>query len=51
VYNKDSIHELQGYAEKAVGHLPDGEIVQFERVGFVRLEKQKKELVGIFTHK
>jgi glutamyl-tRNA synthetase len=51
IYNKDSIHELHGYAEKAVGHLPDGEIVQFERVGFVRLEKQKKELVGVFTHK
>jgi len=25
--------------------------VQFERVGFVRLEKQKTGLVGFFTHK
>jgi len=50
-YNPDSLHELQGYAEKAVLGLPVGEIVQFERVGFVRLEKQKKDLVGIFTHK
>lgn len=50
-YNPDSLHEMHGYAEHAVSRLPDGEIVQFERVGFVRLERQKKELVGIFTHK
>jgi len=50
-YNPDSLHELQGYAEKAISGVPIGEIVQFERVGFVRLEKQKKDLVGIFTHK
>jgi glutamyl-tRNA synthetase len=50
-YNPDSLHELNGYAEKAVSSLHDGEIVQFERVGFVRLEKQKTGLVGIFTHK
>jgi glutamyl-tRNA synthetase len=51
IYNPDSLHELQGYVEKAVSSVPAGEIVQFERVGFVRLEKQKKDLVGIFTHK
>jgi hypothetical protein len=50
-YNPDSLHEMRGYAEHAVSALPDGEIVQFERVGFVRLEKQQKQLVGIFTHK
>lgn len=51
VYNPDSLHEIQGYAEKAVSGVPSGEIVQFERFGFVRLEKQKKDLVGILTHK
>jgi glutamyl-tRNA synthetase len=50
-YNPDSLHELHGYAEHAVSALPEGEIVQFERVGFVRLERQQKQLVGIFTHK
>jgi glutamyl-tRNA synthetase len=50
-YNPDSLHELQGYVEKAILGIPFGEIVQFERVGFVRLEKQKNDLVGIFTHK
>jgi glutamyl-tRNA synthetase len=51
MYNPASLSEMQGYAEKAVAGLPNGEIVQFERVGFVRLEQHKKELVGIFTHK
>jgi glutamyl-tRNA synthetase len=50
-YNPDSLHEFQGYAEKAVSNVTNGEIVQFERFGFVRLEKQKAGLVGIFTHK
>jgi glutamyl-tRNA synthetase len=50
-FNKDSLQEINGYAEKAVAGLPSGEIVQFERVGFVRLEKQKKGLIGIFAHK
>lgn len=50
-FNPDSLHEIQGYAEKAVADLPDGEIVQFERVGFVRLEKHDNHLVGIFAHK
>ncbi len=50
-YNPDSCSELQGYAENAVSALPTGEIVQFERIGFVRLEKQKTDLVGIFSHK
>jgi glutamyl-tRNA synthetase len=50
-FNPESLQELHGYAEKAVAGLPAGEIVQFERVGFVRLEKQKNDLTGIFTHK
>jgi len=50
-FNPDSLQELHGYAEKAVDDVPPGEIVQFERVGFVRLEKQKTGLVGFFTHK
>jgi glutamyl-tRNA synthetase len=51
VYNPNSLSELKGFAEKAVSNVPVGEIVQFERIGFVRLEKQKNDLVGIFTHK
>jgi len=50
-YNPDSYSELKGYVEKAISGVPIGEIVQFERIGFVRLEKQKTDLVGIFAHK
>jgi glutamyl-tRNA synthetase len=50
-FNPNSLHEIQGYAEKAVDDLPAGEIIQFERVGFVRLEKHDNHLVGIFAHK
>jgi glutamyl-tRNA synthetase len=50
-FNPESLQEIQGYAEKMIADLPIGEIVQFERVGFVRLEKQKTGLVGFFAHK
>lgn len=51
VYNQKSLAELYGYAEKAVADIPDGEIIQFERVGFVRIEKQKTKLISYFAHK
>jgi glutamyl-tRNA synthetase len=50
-YNPKSLVELQGYAEKAVSDLKSGEIIQFERVGFVRIEKQEEEIIGFFAHK
>jgi hypothetical protein len=51
VYNQKSLAELYGYTEKAVTDVPDGEIIQFERVGFVRIEKQKTKITGYFAHK
>jgi len=50
-YNPKSLVELHGYAEKAVSDLKSGEIIQFERVGFVRIEKQEEEIIGFFAHK
>ena len=50
-FNPESLKEIQGYAEKAINDLPSGEIVQFERIGFVRLEKEKTEFIGFFAHK
>jgi glutamyl-tRNA synthetase len=50
-YNPESMTEVQGYAEDAVAREPDGAIVQFERFGFVRLERQGSRLVGQFAHK
>ena len=50
-YNSKSLNELDGYAEKAVSDLKSEEIIQFERVGFVRLEKQDDKTIGFFAHK
>jgi glutamyl-tRNA synthetase len=50
-FNPESLHEMQGYSEKAVADIPPGEIVQFERVGFARLEKHNNDYIAIFTHK
>jgi glutamyl-tRNA synthetase len=50
-YNKDSLEKIEGVAEEAVLELKTGEIVQFERFGFVRIEKQKNAIIGYFTHK
>ncbi|MBC7081162.1 MAG: glutamate--tRNA ligase [Thermoplasmatales archaeon] len=49
-FDKDSLKIVHGYAEKNVELLKDGEIIQFERFGFVRIER-KDGLTGIFSHK
>ena len=50
-YNTDSLKKIEGFAEKAVSDLKTGEIIQFERFGFVRIEKSDKNIIGYFTHK
>jgi len=50
-FNQKSMHTITGLAETGVQHLHHGDIIQFERFGFVRLEKTKDSLQGIFTHK
>jgi hypothetical protein len=45
------MHTISGLAEPMVQELKDGDIIQFERFGFIRLEKHKGFLRGIFTHK
>ncbi len=51
VFNPNSISTIHGYAEPAVLGLKTGEIVQFERFGFVRIEKKEKNIIGFFAHK
>jgi hypothetical protein len=52
VFNPKSLGEMEGYAEDTVSTVKDGEIVQFERFGFVRLEQTNDGgFVGFFTHK
>ena len=50
-YNPNSLQEIEGFAEKAVSKVKHGEIVQFERFGFVRIEHYGDKIVGFFTHK
>jgi glutamyl-tRNA synthetase len=51
IYNIDSLETVKGYAEESVKNISDGEIVQFERFGFVRLGKKDNELIGYRAHK
>jgi len=50
-FNPNSLDEVDGFAEEAVSNLKTGEIIQFERFGFVRIENEKKQTVGFFAHK
>jgi len=50
-YNFDSLEKIEGFAEKTVLELKTGEIVQFERFGFVRVENLDNKITGFFTHK
>jgi len=40
-----------GFAEKTVKHLKEGDIIQFERFGFCRLDKKGDKFVFYYTHK
>jgi glutamyl-tRNA synthetase len=50
-YNPNSLEKVEGFAEDAVSQLESGEIVQFERFGFVRIERQNNTILGFFAHK
>jgi len=50
-FNKDSLEKVEGFAEEAVLHLKTGDIVQFERFGFVRIENINNKITGFFAHK
>jgi glutamyl-tRNA synthetase len=51
VFNPDSLEMIEGLAETAVGELPVGEIVQFERFGFCRIDKTGEEISVCFAHR
>ena len=51
-YNKDSLTIVNGYGEKAIKKLKVDDIVQFERFGFVRIDKKEKNKVYVnLAHK
>ncbi|UCH72447.1 MAG: glutamate--tRNA ligase [Thermoplasmatales archaeon] len=50
-YDSNSLEKIEGFAEKAISNIESGEIIQFERFGFVRIEKEKNQINGFFSHK
>lgn len=50
-FNKNSLEEFEGFAEKAVSDIKTDEVVQFERFGFVRIENKSNKITGFFAHK
>ena len=50
-FNKNSLERVDGYAEEAASKLKEDEIIQFERFGFVRIEKTNGNIICNFTHK
>jgi glutamyl-tRNA synthetase len=49
--NPNSLEKIEGFAEEAISTLKTGDIVQLERFGFVRIEKQQQSILGYFIHK
>ena len=50
-FDPKSLETVEGYAEEAVSSIKTDEIVQFERFGFVRIEKSNDQIKGYFAHK
>ncbi|MBU6996262.1 MAG: glutamate--tRNA ligase [Theionarchaea archaeon] len=50
-FNPHSLEVIEGLAERAVGELPEGEIIQFERFGFCRIDKRGEEITVCFAHR
>ncbi len=48
-YNKKSLTVDEGYCEKNVEALSVGDVIQFERYGFCRLDKKRKEIEFIYS--
>ncbi len=47
----DKLEKIEGYGEKIIRELKEGEIVQFMRFGFVRIDKTDNEEVdAVFSH-
>jgi glutamyl-tRNA synthetase len=42
---------VEGFAEDACRELKVGEVIQFERFGFVRIDAIDEGLVAYFTHR
>jgi len=50
-FNTNSLEKIKGFAESEISNLKDKEVIQFERFGFVKIEKNKNKIIGFFAHK
>ena len=50
-YNPNSLREVHGYAEAALKQIKTGDIIQFERFGFVRIEHTSDGIIANFCHR
>lgn len=50
-YNPQSLERVEGVSEEAVNALPVGEIIQFERFGFCRIDKKEETVYACFAHR
>jgi glutamyl-tRNA synthetase len=50
-FNENSLTLLHGFAERAARNIVIGEIIQFERIGFCRLDSKNSSLNFILAHK
>ncbi|MBU0586487.1 glutamate--tRNA ligase, partial [Candidatus Micrarchaeota archaeon] len=48
-YNEKSLEIIQGYAEKSITELKEGETIQFERFGFCKLDQKAEKYVFIYS--
>jgi glutamyl-tRNA synthetase len=50
-HNPKSLEKIIGIAEQAVTEIKTGEIIQFERFGFIRIEQRDDQITGFLAHK
>lgn len=50
-FNDSSLTQVDGFVESSILKINSGEIVQFERFGFVRIEKDRDQIQAFFTHR
>ncbi len=50
-FNKNSLNVVRGYAEPSIKNASHDDIIQFERFGFVRMERDGEKIKGILAHK
>ncbi|RLF38414.1 MAG: glutamate--tRNA ligase, partial [Thermoplasmata archaeon] len=50
-YNEESLKEIGGFVERNIEIVKEGEVVQMERFGFVKIERLGDRPLGIYVHR